>query len=870
MTWADWEREHPLDFICPFCPFNLPNLRHSIEDHFKAHHPDKNPWANPYEQEEQDDSQSPASSQPSSQSDMFASQETKSKAIAESTRLDDRSQMQSTHVLEAVSLSPVVAQQEQEEMEAEEEMPTLAEATTQQLEQIPGGLYHKRLRDDKRAREEEERKRKGEESPEERSPGLTAFPDNWDASSPGISATSMSWDPSAEVEQESQSCLEDLGEEYRRFGHLVLRNHPMSLSQDEEGASGHNDSKSSCASSASTGEVLRRSLQIEELEDLEEAAKEFLEEAQKTSQRTKKEETEANVPDPHARVKAKRQLFLTPGGINEPQKSNTERVGEDVTKGEVANVDNVADTIEEADNMADGDNIKLYSSEEESDNETFERDQEEKVGHPGVRPESLKDQAPAPALPPSNLDPLSPTIVEVAPESAPAPPLVATATGPGKPPNCQQDAQSKKDGDDEGALTGKEGEEGETVAASQENEHDERDQEEKVGHPGVGPLKDQATAPASPSSKLDLLSPTIVDAMKGIEELAQQNEEAEKQAAKLKKEIQDKIRKFGGISNVKKFYRMLIEKAWEEAETTKDARIMAAAKKEISKAVMILEVIEKAATGTTSSEKTVTEKTTTEEFPDEKPPDEELATEKPDVGVKGEDEKTAEVVGKDSIEEPLPTPPPLVVESLSDPMLATDDLEEPQPPPEAPAHLPGADDHQDVEQKQDLPAQEQEKEPIENPTTPPNTAALEKPQDLAENKTAAPTGPPVLDKVASLPSQPLLVVESLSDPILATDDLEEPQPPPVLEARAHLSGAEDHQDVDQGQDLPAQGLNVDDDRDEVNAKRVQDGAGEVRVPPPLHPVEPALPYQPGDDPFSPLSNFPCGHTKRYIYSSANL
>ena len=160
MTWADWEREHPLDFICPFCPFNLPNLRHSIEDHFKAHHPDKNPWANPYEQEEQDDSQSPASSQPSSQSDMFASQETKSKAIAESTRLDDRSQMQSTHVLEAVSLSPVVAQQEQEEMEAEEEMPTLAEATTQQLEQIPGGLYHKRLRDDKRAREEEERKRK--------------------------------------------------------------------------------------------------------------------------------------------------------------------------------------------------------------------------------------------------------------------------------------------------------------------------------------------------------------------------------------------------------------------------------------------------------------------------------------------------------------------------------------------------------------------------------------------------------------------------------------------------------------------------------------------------------------------------------------
>ena len=224
---------------------------------------------------------------------------------------------------------------------------------------------------------------------------------------------------------------------------------------------------------------------------------------------------------------------------------------------------------------------------------------------------------------------------------------------------------------------------------------------------------------------------------------------------------------FGGISNVKKFYRMLIEKAWEEAETTKDARIMAAAKEEISKAVTILEVIEKAATGTTSSEKTVTEKAATEEFPEEKPPDEELATEKPDVGVKGVDEKMAEVVEKDTLEESLPTPPPLVVESLSDPMLAT-------------------------------------------------------------------------------------------------DDLEEPQPPPVLEARAHLSGAEDHQDVDQGQDLPAQGLNVDDDRDEVNAKRVQDGAGEVRVPPPLHPVEPALPYQPGDDPFSPLSNFPCGHTKRYI------
>ena len=65
-----------------------------------------------------------------------------------------------------------------------------------------------------------------------------------------------------------------------------------------------------------------------------------------------------------------------------------------------------------------------------------------------------------------------------------------------------------------------------------------------------------------------------------------------------------------------------------------------------------------------------------------------------------------------------------VEESLSDPILATDDLEEPQPPPEAPAHLPGADNHQDVEQKQDLPAQKQEKEPIENPTTPPNTAAL--------------------------------------------------------------------------------------------------------------------------------------------------
>ena len=867
MTWEDWEREHPLDFFCPLCPFNIPNLRHTIEDHFKAYHPDKNPWANPYKQEEQDDIQSPASSQPSSQSDMFASQETKSKAIAESTRLDDRSQMQSTHVLEAVSLSPVVAQQEQEEMEAEEEMPTLAEATTQQLEQIPGGLYHKRLRDDKRAREEEERKREGKESPEERSPGLTSFPDNWDASSPGISATSMSWDPSAEFEDESQSYMEDLGEEYRRFGHLVLKNHPMSLlSQDEEGASGHSDRRSSSASSASTGEVLRRSLLAEELEDLEISAKEFLEEAQKSGE---EKEGKANIPDPDGRVKAKRELFVSPGGIKEPHRSNTERVGEDVTKGAPQDRNTVADTIEEADNMADGDNIKLYSSEEGSDDETLDRDREEKVGHPGVGPESLKDQATAPALPPSKLDSLSPTNVEVAPESAPATPLVARASGPGKPPNRQQDAESKKEGDDEGALTGKEGEEGETVAASQENDHDERDQEEKVGHPGVGPLKDQATAPASPSSKLDLLSPTIVEAMKGIEELAQQKEEAEKQAAKLKEEIQDKIRKFGlgGISKVKKFYRMLIEKAWEEAETTKDARIMAAAKKEIAKTVTILEVIEKAATGTTSSEKTVTEKTTTEEFPDEKPPDEELATEKPDVGVKG---VMAEVVEKDTIEEPLPTPPPLVVESLSDPILATDDLEEPQPPPEAPAHLPGADDHQDVEQKQDLPAQEQEKEPIENPTTPPNTAALEKPQDLAENKTAAPTGPPVLDKVASLPSQPLLVVESLSDPILATDDLEEPQPPPVLEARAHLSGAEDHQDVDQGQDLPAQGLNVDDDRDEVNAKRVQDGAGEVCVPPPLLPEEPALPYQPGDDPFSPLSDFPCGHTKRYIFSSANI
>ena len=111
------------------------------------------------------------------------------------------------------------------------------------------------------------------------------------------------------------------------------------------------------------------------------------------------------------------------------------------------------------------------------------------------------------------------------------------------------------------------------------------------------------------------------------------------------------------------------------------------------------------------------------------------------------------------------------------------------------------------------------------------------------------------------------VEESLSDPILATDDLEEPQPPP--EAPAHLPGADNHQDVEQKQDLPAQSLNAD-DRDEVNAKRVQDGAGEVRVPPPLLPVEPALPYQPGDDPFSPLSDFPCGHTKRYIYSSANI
>ena len=772
MTWEDWEREHPLDFFCPLCPFNIPNLRHTIEDHFKAYHPDKNPWANPYKQEEQDDSQSPASGEPSSQSDMFASQETVSKAIAESTRLDDRSQMQSTHVLEAVSLSPVVAQQEQEEMEAEEEMPTLAEATTQQLEQIPGGLYHKRLRDDKRAREKEESKR--EESPEERSPGLTSFPDNWDASSPGISATSMSWDPSAEFEDESQSYMEDLGEEYRRFGHLVLKNHPMSLlSQDEEGASGHSDRRSSSASSASTGEVLRRSLLAEELEDLEIAAKEFLEEAQKSGE---EKEGKANIPDPDGRVKAKRELFVSPGGIKEPHRSNTERVGEDVTKGEVANVEEapqdrntVADTIEEADNMADGDNIKLYSSEEESDVETVDGVREEKVGQPGVGPESLKDQATAPASPPSKLDSPSPTNVEVAPRSAPAPPLVATATGPGKPPNCQQGAQSKKDGDDEGALTGKEGEEGETVAASQEKEHDERDQEEKVGHPGVGPLKDQATAPASPSSKLDLLSPTIVEAMKGIEELAQQKVEAEKQAAKLK----EAIRKFGGISKVKKFSRMLIEKAWEEAETTKDARIMAAAKKEIAKTVMILEVIEKESTGTISAEGTLTEKAATEEFPDEKPPVEELATEKPDVGVKGEDEKMAEVVEKDPIEESLTSPPPLVVESLS-------------------------------------------------------------------------------------------------DPILATDDLEEPQPPPVLEARAHLSGAEDHQDVDQGQDLPAQGLNVDDDRDEVNAKRVQDGAGEVRVPPPLLPVEPALPYQPGDDPFSPLSDFPCGHTKRYFYSSANI
>ena len=123
----------------------------------------------------------------------------------------------------------------------------------------------------------------------------------------------------------------------------------------------------------------------------------------------------------------------------------------------------------------------------------------------------------------------------------------------------------------------------------------------------------------------------------------------------------------------------------------------------------------------------------------------------------------------------------------------------------------------------------------------------------------------------SLTSPPPLVVESLSDPILATDDLEEPQPPP--EAPAHLPGADDHQDVEQKQDLPAQGLNAD-DRDEVNAKRVGDGAGEVRVPNPLLPVdiapEPVLPHQAGDDPFSPLSDFPCGHTKRYFYSSANI
>ena len=115
------------------------------------------------------------------------------------------------------------------------------------------------------------------------------------------------------------------------------------------------------------------------------------------------------------------------------------------------------------------------------------------------------------------------------------------------------------------------------------------------------------------------------------------------------------------------------------------------------------------------------------------------------------------------------------------------------------------------------------------------------------------------------------VEESLSDQILATDDLEEPQPPP--EAPAHLPGADDHQDVEQKQDLPAQGLNAD-DRDEVNAKRVGDGAGEVRVPNPLLPVdiapEPVLPHQAGDDPFSPLSDFPCGHTKRYIFSSANI
>ena len=46
-----------------------------------------------------------------------------------------------------------------------------------------------------------------------------------------------------------------------------------------------------------------------------------------------------NVPDPESRVKAKRKLFITPGGIKEPHRSNTERVGEDVTKGEVANVE---------------------------------------------------------------------------------------------------------------------------------------------------------------------------------------------------------------------------------------------------------------------------------------------------------------------------------------------------------------------------------------------------------------------------------------------------------------------------------------------------------------------------------------------------